>query len=938
VALTDYQRKRHFKKTPEPAGKVARRTGWSYVVQKHAASRLHYDFRLELDGVLKSWAVPKGPCLDPTVKRLAVQVEDHPVDYGGFEGTIPQGQYGGGTVMLWDTGTWEPVGDPNDGYRTGKLKFQLHGEKLRGGWMLVRSRSRPGASSPEWLLFKERDDEAQPLADGDILEQSPLSVVSDRDLDTIAAAKDRVWSSDRSTDEPATSNGAKARPRKTAPAAASAKMKPATAPRKSSALAAASTGKKEKLPDSLEPQLATLTKDAPAGDEWLHEVKFDGYRMLCRIEGKSVAFISRNQLDWTDRLAPLVEAAGSLPVQSALLDGEVVALSPDGTTDFQALQNAFRDGKVQNLHYYAFDLLHLDGHPLQGLPLENRKQTLEELLREIDPQGSIRYSDHIDGRGRDFAKQACVRQLEGIISKRRDRPYQPGRGYDWLKVKCVKEEEFVIGGYTDPSGSRQGFGALLLGYYDSEGRLQYVGKVGTGFDDRTLTSLHKRLKPLRRERAPFADPKQLTAVRQSHWVEPTLVAQIVYGSRTREGILRHASFLGLREDKPAEEVTLDKPLPVTEAVAMSKSQKAPQTPNSSARGGDSKSKQPAKRGGRVGRPERNGGGVRRPAPNAGGGGVRRPAPNAPKPAPNSLYDSTKEEFAGVRLTSPDKVLYPDVGFTKLGLAEYYHDIAEWILPHIQHRPLVLVRCPDGQAGQCFYQKHPGAGTPAELRQLPIREKTKTEPYVLVDNREGLIALAQVGALEIHAWGSREDLLEKPDRLIFDLDPDPEVPWKRVVDSARQIRDFLQELGLQSFVKTTGGKGLHLVVPIDRRHEWDDAKAFCKRVADTIVSIAPHQYTANMSKAARGGKIFVDYLRNGRGATAIVPYSTRTHPGAPVSTPLTWKELTPRITSDHFTVQNIRQRLASLKADPWEGIDKVRQSLAGPIRQLGAVLK
>ena len=858
---------------------------------------------------------------------MAVQVEDHPVEYGEFEGTIPQGQYGGGTVMLWDTGTWEPVGDANAGYRSGKLKFQLHGEKLRGAWMLVRSRSRPGASSPEWLLFKERDDEALPLAEGDILEQSPLSVISERDLGTIAAAKDRVWSSVRSTDEHPTS---KARPRKTAPAAANAGKKPAASLRKTSALAAASTGKKEKLPDSVEPQLATLTKDAPVGDEWLHEVKFDGYRMLCRIEGKTVKFISRNQLDWTERLAPLVEAAGLLPVQSALLDGEVVALSPDGRTDFQALQNAFRDGDVQNLHYYAFDLLHLDGHRLQGLPLEDRKRILKELFREIDPQGAIRYSDHIDGRGPDFAKQACGRHLEGIISKRRDRPYQPGRGYDWLKVKCVKEEEFVIGGYTDPSGSRQGFGALLLGYYDSAGRLQYVGKVGTGFDDRTLTSLHKQLKLLKRERAPFADPKQLTAVRQFHWVEPTLVAQIVYGSRTREGILRHASFLGLREDKPAEEVTLDKPLPVTEAIAMSKS---PKTPRSSARSGDSKSKQPAKGirqakgGGGVGRPERNSGGVGRPAPN-----TVRPAPNEDKPLP------AKEEYAGVRLTSLEKVLYPDVGFTKLGLAEYYHDVAEWILPHILHRPLVLVRCPDGQAGQCFYQKHPGAGTPAELRQLSIREKTKTEPYVLVDDREGLIALAQVGALEIHAWGSREDLLEKPDRLIFDLDPDPEVAWKRVVDSARQIRDFLQELGLESFVKTTGGKGLHLVVPIDRRHEWDDVKSFCKRVADTIVSAAPHQYTANMSKAARGGKIFVDYLRNARGATAIVPYSTRARPGAPISTPLTWKELSPRLTSDHFTVQNIRRRLASLNGDPWEEIGKVRQSLAEPIRQLEAVSK
>lgn len=888
MGLTDYRRKRQFQRTPEPRGAVTRQTQWSYVIQKHAASHLHYDFRLELDGVLKSWAVPKGPCLDPTVKRLAVEVEDHPVDYGSFEGTIPQGQYGGGTVMVWDTGTWEPVGDPRTGYRQGKLKFQLQGEKLRGGWMLVRSRSRPGTSSPQWLLIKERDDDAQPLADGDVLVEFPLSVISGHDLDAIATAKDPA------TSAKASSNGDVA----TKPRPSVAKLRRRLFAAKQGATDAGL--KKERLPTSWEPQLATLTKAAPEGDEWLHEVKFDGYRMVCRIDGEDVTFISRNGKNWTARLQPLVEVVRRLPVKSALLDGEVVALREDGTSDFQALQNAFRNSTVQELHLYLFDALHLDGYRLLDFPLETRKEKLAALFDNTDPIERVHYSEHITGQGADFARQACRLHLEGIISKRRDRPYQSGRGYDWLKVKCVKEEEFVIGGYTDPSGSRQGFGALLLGYYDSAGRLQYAGKVGTGFDDRTLTTLLKRLQGLHQPGPSFADHALLTADHRSHWVHPELVAQVVYANRTRDGLLRHASYLGLREDKAAQEVLLEQPVSVAEVIAKADAS-----------------------------PVRN---TRRTTLQA----VRR----SPRESPgtNGLYDPIQEEFAGVRLTSPDKLLYPQARITKQDLADYYRDVAEWILPHIRHRPLVLVRCPDGQQESCFYQKHPGAGTPPQLRQLTIREKKKQEPYVLVDDVDGLIALAQVSALEIHAWGSREDQLERPDRLIFDLDPDPQLPWKTVVNSARQLRDFLGELGLQSLVKTTGGKGLHLVVPIDRRHEWDEVKSFCKLVANTVVSVAPQQYTANMSKAAREGKIFLDYLRNGRGATAVVPYSPRTRERASVSVPLTWKELGPRITSDHFTISTVRRRLAALKQNPWEELKTIRQSLSQPLKQLRSISK
>lgn len=888
MSLTEYKRKRHFRRTPEPAGQVVRKPSWSYVIQKHAASHLHYDFRLELEGVLKSWAVPKGPSLNPSVKRLAMQVEDHPVEYGSFEGIIPEGEYGGGTVMLWDRGTWEPVGDARQGIREGKLKFLLHGEKLTGRWMLVRKKQADSGRSIPWLLFKKRDDAARDAKEEDILEESPLSIASGRDLAGIAAAKDQVWSS-----HPKGSH----KRAKTSPSKRKTRAKKARRSSKASAIPAAV---EQSLPSRIEVQLATLAKDPPEGKSWLHEIKYDGYRMICRVDCDQVKFISRNHQDWTARLKPLVPAVHQLPVKQAILDGEVVAMRQDGRTDFQTLQNAFRDRRAEELQYIVFDLLYLDGLSLSNVPLEERKHLLAELLSAISAKSALRYSDHIDGSGPQFQQQACRLELEGIVSKRRDQPYRPGRGTDWLKIKCLHKEEFVIGGFTEPSGSRVGFGALLLGSYDTNQKLHYTGKVGAGFDDRELRDIHQRLKSLEQPHSPFIDrTRKVGEIRTAHWVAPSVVAQITFGSRSREGILRHAVYSGLRKDKSAEDVQLDYAMPIEKAQPKSKAARFKSAPAKSAAKSQRTSKQTQ--------------------PRAAAG--------------ESDYDDDQEMFAGVRLTSGDKLLYPDEGITKLEIARYYRDIQDWILPHIAHRPLVLVRCPEGRQKECFYQKHPGVGTPANLRQIPIRESKRTENYVVVDDVAGLISLAQIGTLEIHAWGSREDKPEQPDRLIFDLDPAPDVEWKRVVDSARQIKEFLEELGLESFVKTTGGKGLHLVVPIDRRHDWDEAKAFCKQVADTIVAAAPNQYTANMSKAARHGKIFLDYLRNGRGATAVVPYSTRSRPGATVSTPLTWKELSPRIKSEQFTVRNLRQRLARLARDPWEGIEDLRQSLSGPIKTL-----
>lgn len=864
MSLSAYKQKRDFRRTPEPAGKKVAKRGWSYVVQKHAASHLHYDFRLELDGVLKSWAVPKGPSLDPAQKRLAIHVEDHPVAYGRFEGIIPEGEYGGGTVLLWDHGHWEPVGDPRAGYRQGKLKFKLHGERLQGGWMLVR---RSGAQVPAeqktWFLIKERDEAARPLDEEDILKDKSQSVVSGRDLHEIADDPDHVWGAMGSR-RLARSQGKHSTKRSRKRGAGS----EVVTRRK-----ATKVGVPRKLPSRINVQLATLTNDAPTGDQWIHEIKFDGYRMLCRIDKGHVTFTSRNNQSWTNRLAHLVEAAKTLPVKQAVLDGEVVAEQSSGLTDFQALQNAFRDGNSQNLRFYVFDLLYFDGRDLRKLPLDERKELLAGLFPKSGKRGPLRYSQHVLGNGPEFFKQAAKLGLEGIICKRRDRPYLSGRSYDWLKVKCVQTEEFVIGGYTDPSGARSGFGALLLGYHNGDHQLTYAGKVGTGFSDRTLADLTRRLSSLRQAKSPFDDLRGKSGeARGAHWVKPRLVAQVAFSNWTRDRHLRHPSFQGLREDKPAGEVVHDEAIPLARAESKAKSNGQPS------------------------------------------GATSKMMP------------------ADMQLTHPEKLLYPDDQISKLDLAQYYYEVADWILPHIIDRPLALLRCPDGRHKECFFQKHPGPGTPKVLRQVRIQEKSKAGPYVVVDDVSGLVSLVQIGTLEIHAWGSQVRKLERPDRLIFDLDPDPAVPWRRVIEAARQVRQFLQEMGLESFVKTTGGKGLHLVVPIMRRHEWDEAKEFTRQVAQAIVVADPEHFTANLSKAARTGKIFIDYLRNGRGATAVAPYSTRASSKAPVSTPVSWEELSPAIHSDTFHVSNLPQRLAALKKDPWAGISAVRQSISAAARR------
>ncbi len=859
--LAPYQAKRDFAKTPEPrGGSPPSRRGSTFVVQKHAASRLHYDFRLEIGGVLVSWAVPKGPSLDPADKRLAMQTEDHPLEYGGFEGIIPAGEYGGGTVLVWDRGTWMPAGDPVTGLREGRLKFALAGEKLRGGWTLVRlrGRNRRDADGRSWLLIKERDEHARSASKLSITEARPESVLSGHGLEDIAQTSDRTWHS-----SPATKT--RRRTPSTRPAPRRRDAGPVHGP-----IPGARPGR---LPDFVSPQLATLVASPPAGDEWLHEMKFDGYRILCRIEKGRATLWSRNARDWTAQFPALATAAARLPARQAFLDGEIAMLLPNGTTSFQALQNALSTNRQEQLVYFVFDLLHLDGQDLTGATLEARQSALEALIG-TGRNGAIRYSTHVVGHGDEFFRQACRLSLEGVVSKRRDRPYEPGRGRSWLKVKCVQEQEFVVGGFTEPKGARTGLGALLLGVNGENGALAYAGKVGTGFTGPVAKRLRERLDRIQISQSPFE--RRPPGATEAHWVKPELVAEVEFTEWTEDGRLRHPSFKGIREDKAAADVVRERP---TKPVA---------TP-------------------------------------------RRAGSRAPKttPPPSEKTSTARGEdavVAGVRITHPDRVVYPEEGVTKARLARYYAAIAEHILPHFRSRPTALVRCPDGVGHECFYQKHPGPWTPPSLRRVRIREKSKTDEYLVIEDVAGLVGLVQMGVLEIHTWNAQADRLETPDRLVFDLDPGPDVPWRAVVTAARLVRAALEAQGLESFVKTTGGKGLHIVTPIKPGPTWPACVAFARHVVDGLVTETPRAFTATMAKSARTGKIFIDYFRNQRGATSVAAYSTRARPGAPVSTPVAWEELDAVPSGSHFTIAAVESRLARPAANPWARYATLRQSL------------
>lgn len=820
MALTTYRKKRDFKATPEPRGKRGKPAGGNtYVIQKHAARRLHYDLRLEMDGVLKSWAVTKGPSLLPGEKRLAVHVEDHPLEYGEFEGTIPKGEYGGGTVLLWDKGSWSPIGDAKKGYAKGHLDFELHGEKLRGRWHLVRMAHKPREKKENWLLIKGADEFARDEGDPDILEERPESVKTGRDIDDV---KDEApgWSSKTGRIE-----------------------KPAEEKRRLPKQA-----KKGRYPGFVEPALATLKSAAPGGRKWLHEIKFDGYRLQAHVRAGKAKLFTRGGLDWSDKFGKGVRAAlVGLPVKEAIIDGEMIVEGPAGASDFSALQADLSAGRTDRLVFYVFDLLYLDGYDFRPVPLIERKAELERLMNGAP--AALRYSEHFEEDGEVVRRHACRLSLEGVVSKVRNAPYRSGRSKDWIKAKCSAKQEFVVAGFVPSTVSRKAIGSLVLGYYE-DGKLIHAGRVGTGYTRKTAEDLFKRLEKLRQTESPFAGKLSSEEARQVKFVQPKLVAEVDFRTWTADGLIRHASFRGLREDKNPEEVTRESTVRATAQAAL----------------------------------------------------------------------------PSMRLTHPDRLYWKAAGVTKKGLADYYLQVWQHMEPFIVHRPLALVRCPDGVEGECFFQKHAWRGQAKEI--LKASDPQDDEPLIAIADVPGLIGLIQGGALEIHPWGSRLENLEKPDLIVMDLDPGPEVAWSAVIEAALEVRRRLLDAGLASFVKTSGGKGLHVVAPLKPRAGWDEVKAFAKSIADSMASDSPGRYVATVTKAKRKGKILVDYLRNGRGATAIAPYSTRARAGAAVAMPLAWEELSPAVGPAYFTVENAPSRIGGFGTDPWEDFWKAAMPLDG----------
>ncbi len=839
MALETYRKKRDFAATPEPKGGRIRKGGDAFVVQKHAATRLHYDFRLELDGVLNSWAVAKGPSLVPGEKRLAVHVEDHPLEYGDFEGTIPKGEYGGGTVILWDRGTWTPVGDPHQGYAKGHLEFTLHGEKLHGRWHLVRMRGKPREKRENWLLIKGEDEFARTKDAPDILEERPESVKTGRQIADVAGEAPG-WSSKTG------------RIRKPAGRAKKPRAAPEPDPEPPEP-AAVKGARKAAMPGFVEPMLATLASAAPQGERWLHEIKFDGYRLQARIEAGRVKLLTRSGLDWTTRFGKAVPAAlRDLSVGTAILDGELVVETDAGASDFSALQADLSAGRSDRFAFYAFDLLYLDGYDLCRVPLVERKALLARLLGQEG--GILRFSSHFDEGGALVLRHACRLSLEGIVSKLRDGPYRAGRGRAWIKSKCSARQEFVVAGYVPSSVSRRAIGSLILGVYE-QGGLQHVGRVGTGFSAAVAEDLFRRLERMRIPDSPFAQRLTADEARQARYVRPELVAEVEFRAWTADGHLRHAAFRGLREDKPAAEI------------------------------------------------------------------VRETAkPAAKPPAPQRRR---------VRLTHPDRLYWPEEGVTKEGLADYYAEVWRWIAPWITGRPLALLRCPNGIDGERFFQKHAWKGLNPHISLLRDPKEPQGEPLIGIEDLDGLMGLVQSAALEIHPWGATAADWERPDMITMDLDPGEGVAWPLVVEAARELRRRLEDHGLAGFVKTSGGKGLHVVAPLRPQAEWPAVKAFTKALADAMAADDPGRYVSTISKARRRGRILIDYLRNQRGATAVAAYSTRARPGAAVSAPLRWDELDAGIGPAWFTLQNMPTRLATLGSDPWDGFRAAAAPLEAP---------
>ena len=827
--IDTYNRKRDFAKTKEPRGRKLKGTGDSFVVQKHAASRLHWDFRLELDGVLKSWAVPKGPSLDPGENRLAMRTEDHPLDYGTFEGTIPKGEYGGGTVMLWDHGRWipDPRKDPSKTIEEGHLHFTLEGERMKGEWVMFKLKPKPGEKAEPWMLKKVTDDFAD-AGDGDALvDNNVTSVTTGRTMAEIASGED-VWRSNRGGQK-----GGRAK------------------------------GKGGKAPPSFkEPQLATLVDDVPPGDGWIHEIKYDGYRLLLSVgDGVATAF-TRNGLDWSDKFKSLVKAAARLPA-GCLIDGEAVALDEDGHPSFQLLQSTLKGGGAP-LAFYAFDLLIDRGKDIRKLPNIERKARLAALLEGVHPP--ILYGDHIVGRGEEMFDAVCKQGGEGIISKKANAAYSGTRTRNWLKIKCIQRQEFVIIGWSE-SEKRRGFRSLLLAVKDGR-KLTYAGKVGTGFNAKLIEELMERMEPLAADKASVEVPRPDR--KGAHWIEPKLVAEVAYAEFTDDGILRHPSFMGLREDKPAKDVVRELPKHTEDVTKQTKPKRKPAT--------------------KVGK------------------------------------RATPEDF-GIQISSRDRVIYPELGLTKGDLADYYATIEPLIMVDAADRPMTLIRFPSGRTGESFFQKHDKGTFGEHVKQIPIEEKDgHFEDYLYFDDIRGLLACVQMGTIEFHGWGSKVEKVEYPDRLVFDLDPDVGLDFGNVKEAAELLRELLKGLSLDSWPLLSGGKGLHVVVPLDASEDWPTVKSFAERFSRAISEAEPKMFTANIRKEQRKGRIFLDWLRNQRGATAVLPYSARGREGAPVAAPIAWSELDRYDSGHHFSIRDVDELLKRAKSKLLAGWGKAKQAL------------
>jgi bifunctional non-homologous end joining protein LigD len=901
--LARYRSMRDFSLTAEPSGATAKTKssaprkphtayGLPFVIQKHAASHLHYDFRLGWAGVLKSWATAKGPSFNPQDRRLAVQVEDHPIAYGGFEGIIPKGQYGGGTVMVWDQGTWWPQpGSENvdAGLRDGHLKFEMNGKKMKGKWALIRMGGHAAnEAKPNWLLIKEHDryergPDAKPITD-----ESPDSVVTGRSLDQIAAAEDHVWNS-KETAQPGLAWRRQPSPSRSANGAPhhSPGQRPGSAPKSTTKGLKArpivpakklASLPKEPQPAFIPPQLALEATTPPSTNDWLHELKFDGYRIQARKSSPrggseaKIQLLTRKGLDWTHRMPSIAAAVAQLPVHDCTLDGEVVVLGPDGNSSFAGLQASFQNGAAHPLTYFVFDLLHLNGHNTRNLGLRDRKQLLAQLL----PPNSdtLRLSEHITGDAETIFHHACELHAEGIVSKRADAPYRSSRSSIWLKSKCLREQEFVIAGYTLSTEGPDRIGSLLLGYYSNK-TLIYAGRTGTGFTQKLKRDLLTRLSKLKTPKAAF-DQISTAARRGALWIKPKLVAQVRFATWTADNLVRQAAFLGLREDKPPTEVTREEPT----IAPQPKQQAAHRT-------------QPAQ--------------AAKIQPD------RRSGKNSPATT--------------IRLTHPEKVLDPESGLTKQQLAGYYAAVADRMLPHIADRPLSLVRCPDGAGKPCFFQKHVTAMLPPGIGSVDVTDKKsgKPEPYITLNTSEALISLAQLGVLEVHPWGSKNNDIEHPDRLIFDLDPHESIPWPTLTAAAAEVRKRLKKSGLASFLKLTGGKGLHIVAPIEPTLTWTELKTAAHNFVLSMERDNPTLYLTKMTKSARTGKIYLDYLRNERGATAVAPYSPRARLGAHVSLPLPWSALQEK-SRPVFSVHDLAAWRSRLRSDPWKALLSTTQQL------------